>query len=259
MAEAVESRPSQEMSSILDCTAHRPWPLPSRPWTMAQSWHNLLFAHWGIDAAELRPYIPAKLGIDTFEGKAWLGIVPFRMSGVRLRWTPALPWLSAFPELNVRTYVTLQGKPGVWFFSLDAANAVAVASARLFFHLPYFRARMTCSEAKDWIQYRSERAHSGGPNASFEARYRPTGQCFGAEPGTLTHFLTERYCLYSAAGGRIYRGEIHHPAWPLQPAEAEFAKNSMAEAAGLTLPAEMPLLHFAKRQDMIAWAPHRVL
>ena|ERR1700676_5477717 len=259
MAEAVECRPSQKMSSILDCTAHRPWPLPSRPWIMAQSWHNLLFAHWEVAAAELRPYIPAKLGIDTFEGKAWLGIVPFRMSGVRLRWTPALPWLSAFPELNVRTYVTLQGKPGVWFFSLDAANAVAVAAARLSFHLPYFRARMTCSGANDWIQYRSERAHSGAPDASFGVRYRPTGQCFGAQPGTLTHFLTERYCLYSAAREQIYRGEIHHRAWPLQPAEAEFAKNSMAEAAGLTLPAEMPLLHFAKRQDMIAWAPHRVL
>lgn|ERR1700686_3368455 len=259
MAEAVESRSSQNMSFILDRTAHRPWPMPSGPWIMAQSWHNLLFAHWKVDAAELRPYIPAKLGIDTFQGKAWLGVVPFRMSGVRLRWTPALPWLSAFPELNVRTYVTMRDKPGVWFFSLDAANAIAVAAARLSFHLPYFRARMTSSEADRWIQYESERAHPGAPAASFEARYRPTGECFGAQPGTLAHFLTERYCLYSAAGGRIYRGEIHHPPWLLQPAEAEVIKNSMAEAAGLTLPVEMPLLHFAKRQDMVAWAPHRVL
>jgi uncharacterized protein len=226
---------------------------------MAQAWHNLLFAHWQVDAAELRPHIPPQLAIDTFEGNAWLGVVPFRMSGVRLRWTPASPWLSSFPELNVRTYVTLQGKPGVWFFSLDAANAVAVAAARLSFHLPYFRARMTCDEDDGWIQYNSERAHPGAPGASFEVRYRPTREGFEAPPGTLVHFLTERYCLYSAAGDRIYRGEIHHPAWRLQPAEAEFTKNSMVEAAGLVLPAETPLLHFAKRQDMVAWAPHRVV
>jgi uncharacterized protein len=246
------------MSSILECIAHRPWPLPSGPWIMAQSWHNLLFAHWEVDAAELRPHIPAKLGIDTFEGKAWVGVVPFRMSGVRLRWTPALPWLSAFPELNVRTYVTLQGKPGVWFFSLDAANAVAVAAARLSFHLPYFRGRMACNEVDGWVQYKSERAHSGAPGASFEARYRPTSESFEARPGTLEHFLTERYCLYAAAGERIYRGEIHHPAWQLQPAEARITRNSMAEAAGVALPAATPLLHFARRQDMVAWAPDRV-
>jgi uncharacterized protein YqjF (DUF2071 family) len=225
---------------------------------MAQSWHNLLFAHWEVDAAKLRPHIPANLEIDTFEGKAWLGIVPFRMSRVRLRWTPALPWLSAFPELNVRTYVRVQDKPGVWFFSLDAANPVAAAAARLSFHLPYFHARMTCGEVGGWIQYRSERAHPRTPAASFEARYRPAGGCFKAQPGTLSHFLTERYCLYSAAGERVYRGEIHHPAWLLRPGEAEFTRNSMAETVGLALPAEKHLLHFARRQDMVAWAPRRI-
>ena len=259
MAEAVETRLSHNMCSLFDYTAHRPWPLPSTPWIMAQSWHNLLFAHWEIDAAKLRPYIPSNLTIDTYEGKAWLGIVPFRMSGVRWRWTPAMPGLSAFPELNVRTYVTLERKPGVWFFSLDAANAVAVAAARLSFHLPYFRARMKCAEIDEWTHYKSERAHRGAPSASLEARYRPAGECFQAQPGSLAHFLTERYCLYTAAGERIYRGEIHHPAWQLQPAEAQFTRNSMAEAAGVTLPTGMPLLHFARRQDMVAWAPHRVL
>ena len=247
------------MTSILDRTAHRPWPLPTGRWIMAQSWHDLLFAHWAIDASVLRPHIPATLDIDTFKGQAWLGIVPFRMTGVRLRWTPALPWLSAFPELNVRTYVTAQDKPGVWFFSLDAANAVAVAAARLSFHLPYFRARMKCSEVDGWIQYQSERSHRGAPGAVFEARYEAGGHFFEARRGTLEHFLTERYCLYSAASeGRIYRGEIHHPPWLLQPAEAQFSRNLMAEAAGLALPAELPLLHFAKRQDMVAWAPHRI-
>src|ERR1700682_5420336 len=173
MAKGVESRASQSMASLLDCTAHRPWPLPSSPWIMAQSWHDLLFAHWQVNAAALRPHIPAQLAIDTFEGKAWLGVVPFRMSGVRLRWTPALPWLSAFPELNVRTYVTAQDKPGVWFFSLDAANAVAVAAARLSFHLLYFNARMRCEEREGWIHYLSERTDRGAPAAILEGRYRP--------------------------------------------------------------------------------------
>lgn len=247
------------MSSIFERTTHRPWPLPPGPWIMAQSWHDLLFAHWAVDAAELLPHIPAKLVIDTFKGQAWLGIVPFRMSGVRLRWTPPLPWLSAFPELNVRTYVTAEGKPGVWFFSLDAANPVAVAAARLSFHLPYFKARMKCNEVEGWIQYQSGRSHPGAPGAAFEARYRPAGEFFEAQRGTLEHFLTERYCLYSAASdGQIYRGEIHHPPWLLQPAEAQFTRNSMTAAAGLAAPAELPLLHFARRQHMVAWAPHRM-
>lgn len=246
------------MTLIFDQVEHRPWPMPSRPWIMAQSWHDLLFAHWSVDPAMLRPHVPTKLDIDTFDGQAWLGIVPFSMSGVRLRWTPALPWLSAFPELNVRTYVTAQDKPGVWFFSLDAANALAVATARLTFHLPYFRARMRCGQADGWIRYKSERVHSDAPGALFEAQYRPIGDCFEAKGGTLAHFLSERYCLYAAAGERIYRGEIHHPRWLLQQAEAQFSLNSMAEAAGLGLPAELPLLHFAKRQDMVAWAPNRI-
>ena len=142
------------MHRALTETAHRPWPLPTGPWIMSQSWHDLLFAHWPIDASHLRPLIPAALEIDKFQGEAWIGVVPFRMSGVRLRATPALPTLSAFPELNVRTYVTHGGKPGVWFFSLDAANAIAVSVARAWFHLPYFNARMTLrkSQRLDRIQ-----------------------------------------------------------------------------------------------------------
>jgi len=147
---------------------------------MAQSWHDLLLAHWPVDAAMLRSHIPAHLEIDTFEGHAWLGIVPFSMTGVRLRWTLPVPGLSAFPELNVRTYVTAQDKPGVWFFSLDAASALAVAAARLSFHLPYFRARMRCSQADGWIQYESQRTHRGAPSAALEGRYRPSGERFEA-------------------------------------------------------------------------------
>jgi uncharacterized protein YqjF (DUF2071 family) len=248
------------MGKILDRTEHRPWPLPDRPWVTAQTWHDLLFAHWPMDAALLRAQVPGALEIDTFCGAAWIGIVPFRMAGVRWRFTPPLPGLSAFPELNVRTYVTAEGKPGVWFFSLDAANAIAVAAARAAFHLPYFRARMSCQERGGWMHYDSERTHRGARTASLRGKYRPVGSVVEPTRGPLEHFLTERYCLYAAkSAGQILRGEIHHPAWQLQAAEAEFEKNTMMEAAGLPLPAGKPLLHFARRQDMVAWAPERVL
>jgi hypothetical protein len=248
-----------DMDDVLNATTHRPWPQPGGPWVMAQIWHDLLFAHWPVDAAALRTKIPAPLEIDTFLGQAWMAVVPFRMSGVRLRWTPSLPGLSKFPELNVRTYVLKDGKPGVWFFSLDAGNFLAVAIARAWFHLPYFRARMSCEEREGWIHYKSERTHAAGPEAILEGRYRPIGEEFESRPGSLEHFLTERYCLYAADGeGRILRGEIHHPPWKLQMAEAEFTRNTMCEAAGIPLPEQKPLLHFARRQQVLVWAPRRL-
>jgi uncharacterized protein YqjF (DUF2071 family) len=248
------------MPNALDRITHRPWPLLAEPWIMAQSWRDLLFAHWRINATLLRalslPQIPAALEIDTFEGQAWIAVVPFRMSGVRLRKTPALPRLSAFPELNVRTYVVADGKPGVWFFSLDARNPIAVAIARAWFHLPYFRARMKCEDRDGWIHYDSERTHRDASPAVLRAKYRPVGEVCEPLPNTLEHFLTERYCLYATApGGRILRGEIHHAPWPLQIAEATFQQASMTEAAGITLPSASPLLHFSRRQDVVVWSP----
>jgi len=231
---------------------------------MAQSWHDLLFAHWPIDPALMRapmralmrPYIPTALQIDTFDGQAWIAVVPFRMSGVRLRATPALPWLSAFPELNVRTYVVADRKPGVWFFSLDARNPVAVAIARAWFHLSYFRARMKCEDRGGWIHYASERTQHAARPGALRVNYRPAGEVFEAKPGTLEHFLIERYCLYSAdPRGRLYRGEIQHQPWQLQIAEANFQQNSMTEASGIALPSHNPLLHFAHRQDVVVWHP----
>jgi uncharacterized protein len=246
------------MNAVAQEIAHRPWPLPTGPWVMAQSWHDLLFAHWPLDAAVLSPILPPQLQLDTFEGQAWIAVVPFRMTGVRLRGTPAMPWLSAFPELNVRTYVTFDRKPGVWFFSLDAGNALAVAIARAWFHLPYFRARMSCKERDGWIHYESKRTHRGATAGLLKGRYRPIGKIFSPQLGTLEHFLTERYCLYTNDGrGQIIRAEIHHRPWPLQLAEAELSRNSMADAAGVPLPVSMPLLHFAKRQDVLVWKPQR--
>src|SRR5579864_3295886 len=185
------------MADLLEASAHRPWPRPRGPWVMTQSWHDLLFAHWPVDAAVLRAKIPPQLEIDTFMGQAWIAVVPFRMSGVRLRGTPSVPWLSKFPELNVRTYVVAENKPGVWFFSLDAGNFLAVAVARAWFHLPYFRAHMSCGQRDGWVHYKSERTHGDGRDAILHGKYRPIGGAFESRPGSLEHFLTERYCLYA--------------------------------------------------------------
>jgi uncharacterized protein YqjF (DUF2071 family) len=246
------------MSRILDEIAHRPWPLPAGRWIMKQKWHDLLFAHWPVPAEWLRRQIPAQLEIDTFDGQAWLAVVPFRMSGVRLRGTPPMSWLSKFPELNVRTYVSCGAKPGVWFFSLDAGNSIAVGIARAWFHLPYFRARMHCLERDGWIEYASRRTHASAAAAKLQGRYRPVDVPFHPSQGTLEHFLTERYCLYALDGqGRLFRGEIHHLPWPLQCAEAEWQCNTMAEQLGIKLDSQ-PLLHFARRQDVLVWPPRRL-
>jgi uncharacterized protein YqjF (DUF2071 family) len=228
---------------------------------MAQLWSDLLFAHWPVPPAALRDLIPPRLTLETFDGEAWVGVVPFRMSKVRLRFSPAAPWLSAFPELNVRTYVSDGERPGVWFFSLDAGNPVAVAVARRWFHLPYFRARMSVGPGPPagGIAYRSVRTHQGAPPAVFRAGYHPTGSPFAAAPGSLEHWLVERYCLYAdTPRGQLLRGEIDHPRWALHVAEAEIEMNTMAAAAGIVLPDRPPLLHFARRQAMVAWAPRPV-
>lgn len=234
--------------------AHRPWPPPARPWSLAMRWHDLLFAHWPVPPRAVRPLVPAGLELDAFDGSAWIGVVPFRMTGVRLRRLPAFAG-AAFPELNVRTYVTAGGRPGVWFFSLDASSRAAVRAARLWFGLPYFDARIRVRSAGDAVRYHSTRTHRGAPPAGFEASYRPTGPPRASAPGSLEHWLTERYCLYALRRGRLLRGEIHHAPWPLQPAEAEIRSNTMARAAGIDLPESRPLLHYAGRLDVVAWAP----
>ncbi|MGH7335369.1 MAG: YqjF family protein [Candidatus Rokuibacteriota bacterium] len=241
-----------------DPAGSRPWPRPSRPWVMAQAWHDLLFAHWPIAPETLRGKLPRTLELDTFHGTAWLGVVPFRMSGVRLRGTAPLPWLSAFPELNVRMYVRYGERTGVWFLSLDAARWLAVAIARAWFRLPYFRAQMSCTRDGEDVVYASVRTHAGAPRAELAVRYGPRGDVFLPRPGTLEHWLTERYGLYALSRrGEALFAEIDHPPWPLQPAAAIFEKNTMAGAHGIELPASAPFLHFVRRQDVVVWGPQR--
>jgi uncharacterized protein YqjF (DUF2071 family) len=242
-------------SAILNEVAHRPWRMPDSPWVMTQTWHDLLFAHWPMDPELLRSGIPGEFEIDLFDAKAWIGIVPFHMTNVAPRGVPALPWISEFPELNVRTYVRVADRPGIYFFSLDAGSMLAVQAARTLLNLPYYSASMAVGERAGAINYESRRDSEDEP-AYFNARYGPTGSRFLAAEGSVEYFLTERYCLYNLdQRGRPYRLDIHHPPWPLQPARAEIALNTMADAAGIPLPQQEPLLHFVKRQDMIAWTP----
>jgi uncharacterized protein len=226
---------------------------------MVQTWENLLFIHKPVDPADLRPFIPDDLEIDTFDGQAWIGVTPFVLSSIRWRGLPPIPSAAGFPEINCRTYVTAGGKPGVFFFSLDAASRLAVEGARVAFGLPYFLCDARVDSVQDGIHYRITRTDRRGAPASFRAVYRPTGHFFNAEPGMLEYFLTERYCLYSwRARDTIWRAEIDHVPWPLQDAEAEIFHNSMAAAAGIELPDQPPLLHFARYIDVKVWRIMRV-
>lgn len=238
----------------------RTWPPPARRWSVAMCWNDLLFAHWPVKAAAIRGLIPPKLDIDQFENEAWIGIVPFWMNGIRRNGLPALPGLSGFPELNVRTYVTTRdGKPGVWFFSLDAAHRIGVRVARRCYHLPYYDACIKWRHDGDAIEYASRRTHRGSSDAEFRARYRPTGPAESTSLGSLTHWLTARYCLYAASPkGCVMRAEINHEPWSLQSAELDLAVNTMCRPLNIPLPQTPPLLHFSSRIDAVSWSPDAV-
>ena len=246
------------MSSLPADESHRPWPPPSGPWVVAMRWTDLAFLHWRVEHEALRPLIPGELELETWEGKAWLGITPFTMSKVTGQFMPALPGVSTFPELNTRTYVSANGKPGVWFFSLDAGSTLAVWVARWAFGLPYHRASMAVARRTEGIDYRCLRTGTRGQGLRFEASYRPTGPVAPPEPDTVEHWLTERYCLYSVRRGVLCRGEIHHDPWPLQPASVELTKNMMADPLGIELSPTPSLVHFSERLDVVAWLPSRV-
>jgi len=228
---------------------------------MGQTWEDLLFIHWPIKAKLLRELIPEPFEIDTFDGFGWIGVVPFCMTNIHFRNLPPVPFFSNFLELNVRSYVKWKGKAGVYFFSLDAENSVAVEVARNWFCLPYFNARMSKSRQSDHIHYKSERVDRRGRNASFEAMYCAIGEAEVAQAGTLAHWLTERYCFWAINhSGRPIVGEIHHQPWPLQAAQAEIRQNNYAEVLGVDLPkTDQPLLHFARKLETIEWATSLVV
>lgn len=221
---------------------HRPWPLPSGSWVMGQTWLSLLFAHWRVPRDALRPHVPERLELEEFDGSAWLGLTPFRIVGLRLRGLPPLPLVSRFDELNCRTYVRMDDRPGIWFFSLDASSRGAVEAARRMYKLPYRHARIDAAGERFDVR-------PFGDPASFSSRYRGLGDPQPPQRDTLEYFLTERYCLYGD-DARL-RADIHHPPWPLERAEATVAQGGIAP---VLLEGE-PLCHYADRQDVVVWPP----
>ena len=232
---------------------HRTEPLPDRPWVNAQSWTDLMFAHWRVPPERMAPLIPDGLELDTFDGAAWVAIAPFVLSGLRARLTPPVPPFSRFLETNIRTYVSYDGRPGVLFFRLLATSRTAVLSARALFHLPYVHATGTMASHDGTVGYAIQ-TRSESPAARLLAEYRATGEARAAEPGSLEHFLVERYCLYTRTGSRLLRADIHHPPWMLQRGEGRIEQTAMLPPELGTLDGE-PLLHVAGRQDVLVWRP----
>lgn len=232
--------------------SHRPWPLPHLPWTMRQIWSDLLFAHYPINYDVLRKLVPEALQIDSYDGMCWIGVVPFRMSGIRLRGLPSIPGTNEFPELNVRTYVTIDGKPGVYFFSLEASNLLAVKGAQSIYHLPYSHAKMTMNSHPFHIEFESTRLQNA--KIALACSYRPISEPFQAAKGSFEEWMAERYCFYTLnSSGTVLRCDILHEPWTLQKAEAEFTHNSMLLQQGITVESDAPILHFAKKIEVRAW------
>jgi uncharacterized protein YqjF (DUF2071 family) len=260
--------------SLLYSVEHRPWPPPDGQWLLSQSWNDLLFAHFAVDPQTLRRLVPDAFTLDLYDGAAWLTVSPFCTSHMRPSGVPPVPGISHFPQVRLRTYVTMidkagQVKPGVFYFSVDAANLSAVWFARMFFRMQCWHSAIRVSGAtiharkptERTIHFRSSRLHGptaiGGP-AKFEVIYAPEGEPERARRGSLDEFLTERYCVYSMNREKFYRSEIHHQPWPLQQASVEIRENSIADPLGLALPAKPDVCHFSRSLKMLAWAPERI-
>lgn len=243
---------------ILAAKSHRPFPLPKSPWVLRQEWHKLLFAHWALPTDQVRTIVPRQLELDTWDGKAYVGVVPFLLRNMAPRSIPSIPLISHFAEINVRTYVTCKGIPGVYFFSLDAANLSAVLGARVVYALPYFHAKFKVQVEQEEVRYLSRRMQRPRP-AEFDANYHPVDKALPWRPPeeSLERFITERYCLYAVTQRHVYRTVVHHLPWPLQPASAEIRVNTMAETLGLRLEGT-PVLHYSKFMKVLTWLPEYV-
>jgi len=230
---------------------HRPWPLPNKKWTVKQVWKHLLFIHWEVDPDWMRRQLPKELELDLFDGKAWIGIVPFDMSGVTRRGFPAPRWICDFPEINVRTYVRYRDKPGVWFFSLDVPSSITAWMARTFYYLTYFKAEMSISPQGKGFVYR----HQRNPYrfvASYEGHEKVS-----CSPDSFEIWATERYCLYSQApSGSLYRAEVHHPKWPLQRATVTVHENTLLQ--GVPCGPSSDAVLFSKSIDVVVYPLERL-
>ncbi|KWX70870.1 hypothetical protein AML91_26575 [Paenibacillus jilunlii] len=246
---------------MLAHTTHRPFPLPQGPWLMKQTWNDLLFAHWPVNEAHLTPYIPPGLELQQWEGTPWISVSPFLIDPLRLRGCPRLPFVHRFLELNIRTYVVNNGKAGVFFLNLDASSRLAVGTARAAAHLPYRYAKMSCHSDREYIQYSSRKQIPGYGQAEFTGSYKAKGaSVFHAEPGSLLHWLTERYCLYaSGSKNRLYVGDIHHLPWTLQEADLQIDTNTATRSLGLIHAYDPLLLTYTKRLEVLFWPVRRIM
>ncbi|MDP5274186.1 YqjF family protein [Chengkuizengella axinellae] len=245
-------------NELLKSTQHREFSVPAKHWVMKQTWNDLLFAHWPIRVNDIRDHIPASLTIDTFDGFAWIGVVPFHMSNIRMRFLPPVPFASSFPEINVRTYVKFKGKAGVFFFSLDAMNHLAVYIARKLFSLNYYYAQIVHSNHSDTYYYESKRMDKDKVLTGFTGVYKPISKPFRSTRDSIDYWLTERYCLFCNDEKYLYRGDIHHVPWQLQHVDADITNNSMTLPIGINLPLEKPIFHFSKKLDALLWSLTKV-
>ncbi|MGA2351137.1 MAG: DUF2071 domain-containing protein [Terracidiphilus sp.] len=247
------------MQEFLVRTSHKPRPLPSGRWLMKQRWNDLLFAHWPVPALSLAPLVPEGLQVDTFQGSAWLGVMPFWIDRIKVRGLPTMPGGQGFPDLSLRTYVREErtGTLGVCCLSLDASNLLAAALGRALYRLPYHWAEMRLEQRTEReFSFYSRRRFADRP-VVFKARYRglgPSRRLAESGVGTLEYFLMERHCLFSKNhAGQAIRANLHHVSWPLEEAEAEIERNDLAEALGIRLPNLEPVLHYSRRLAVYVW------
>ncbi|MFC7391692.1 YqjF family protein [Scopulibacillus cellulosilyticus] len=239
-------------------TNHRPFPLPIRPWMMTQTWNDVFFIHWPIDFDDIRDKVPKQLYIDTFDGRAWIGIIPFHITDFKVRDVFSIPLTNAFPEINVRTYVTYDNKPGVYFFSLDAGHWMASVAARTLTPLPYYFSKIDLTKQNGAITYKSSRQDKNSSNGEFEGTFSSISSTYKSEKGTLDEWLTERYCFYTMNRNKLYRCDIHHEKWELQKAEGEILTDTLVSSQRISLPDKKPVLHYASRNKALIWPLVRV-
>jgi uncharacterized protein YqjF (DUF2071 family) len=223
-------------------------------------WLDLLFAHWPVEPEAIARLLPDVPGLEPelFGGRAWVGVVPFVMTDVSPRGIPAIPRFSTFPEVNVRTYVRYRDLTAVWFLSLDAASRPTVLGGRGVFHLPYHHAAMAARHHGEVVEYASRRTAIAASRVRFGATYRAVGGVVPAEPGSFDAWATDRPRLLAAdRSGRLWRTEIRHGPWPLQPAEATLDARELAASSGVELPDEPPILRYSARLDVHGWLPVR--
>lgn len=240
-------------------TAQRPWPLPETPWVQRMRWHDPFFVHWPVAVDSLRRLVPKELSIDTFEGAAWVGITGFELSKVGLRYLPDVPLAPKFLALAVRTYVMAEGKPGVWFLSIDVSNKIIAILGRPVIGVPFFNAQMSQEDGYGGRSLWSRRSHRNASAPEFEALFSPFGDPFRAEPNSLESFLMERYCFYTASpDGAVFRTELHHKPWILQPVDGTCLRNDYLSCHQIEEPTALPLFHVGRTIDVVTYPPRRL-